>query len=61
MSEDNVPIEPDVDPVTELRARAEALERKLAETEQESRDRLVRAELKVEAIRAGIIDLDGLK
>ena len=52
---------PDEDPVAELRARAEALEHKLAETEQQARDRIIRAELKVEAVRAGIVDLDGLK
>jgi hypothetical protein len=33
----------------------------LAETEREARARVVRAELKVEAVRAGIVDLDGLK
>jgi len=47
--------------MTELRTRAEALERRLAETEQEARARVTRAELKVEALRAGIVDLDGLK
>ena len=61
MSEDDTPAGPDADPVAELRARAEALERRLAETEQEARARVVRAELKVEAVRAGIVDLDGLK
>jgi len=52
---------PEPDPVAELRARAEALEHRLAAAEQEARSRLTRAELKVEAVRAGIIDLDGLK
>ncbi len=33
----------------------------MAETEQDARSRLVRAELKVEAVRAGMVDLDGLK
>ena len=61
MSEDDTPAGPDTDPVAELRARAEALERRLAEIEQEARARIVRAELKVEAVRAGIVDLDGLK
>jgi hypothetical protein len=51
----------DIDPIAELRARAEALEQRLAETEQVARSRLVRAELKVEAVRAGMVDLDGLK
>src|SRR6516164_6672210 len=61
MSDKNVPAEPDTDPVAELRARTEELERKLEETEQEARVRVARAELKVEAVRAGIVDLDGLK
>jgi hypothetical protein len=61
MSENDTPIELDSDPITELRTRAEALEQRLAETEQSARFRLVRAELKVEAVRAGMVDLDGLK
>src|SRR5438874_11658660 len=60
MSDDNTPAE-DLDPIVELRARADALERRLAEAEQEARSRLVSAELKVEAVRAGMVDLDGLK
>jgi hypothetical protein len=61
MSEDDTPAALDDDPVAELRKRAETLERRLAETEQDARARVVRAELKVEAVRAGIVDLDGLK
>jgi hypothetical protein len=61
MSENDTPIELDSDPITELRTRAEALEQRLAETEQSARFPLVRAELKVEAVRAGMVDLDGLK
>lgn len=61
MSEDRLAAGPDTDPVAELRARAEELERRLTETEQEARMRIVRAELKVEAVRAGMVDLDGLK
>ena len=61
MPDDNTPAEPDTDPIAELRARAEALERRLAESEQESAVASVRAELKVEAVRAGMVDLDGLK
>ncbi len=61
MSEDNTPAGPDADPVAELRARAEVLERRLAEAEQEAPGRIHSAELKVEAVRAGIVDLDGLK
>jgi hypothetical protein len=41
--------------------RTAELERRLAEVEASTHARLVRAELKVEAIRAGMIDLDGLK
>jgi len=61
MSDDEMPSTPDLDLVAELRARAEMLERRLANAEQEARSRLVQAELKVEALRAGIVDLDGLK
>jgi hypothetical protein len=61
MTEADTSAGPEVDPMAELRARAEALERQLAETEQEARARVARAELKVEAVRAGIVDLDGLK
>ena len=61
MSKENEPTGSDADPVAELRAHAEALERQLAETRQEAAARVARAELKVEAVRAGIVDLDGLK
>lgn len=61
MSEDDTPAGSEPDPVAELRARAETLERRLAETEQDARARILRAELKVEAVKAGIVDLDGLK
>ena len=49
------------DPLAELRARADALEQLLGEVRKEAESRLVRAELKAEAMRAGMIDLDGLK
>jgi hypothetical protein len=49
------------DPLAELRARADVLEHQLATTLAETEARLVRAELKAEAIRAGMVDLDGLK
>ena len=42
-------------------ARAAELERKLAEVEAQAHERVVRAELKAEAVRAGMVDLDGLK
>jgi hypothetical protein len=41
--------------------RVETLERRIAELEATHRARLVRAELKAEAVRAGMVDLDGLK
>lgn len=45
----------------ELRSRAELLERRLVEVQRQAEARLIRAELKTEAIRAGIVDPDGLK
>ena len=44
-----------------LKAHAEALERQLHEAEIQSATRMRHAELKAEAMRAGILDLDGLK
>ena len=41
--------------------RAAELERRLAELEAATATRLIRAELKAEAVRAGMVDLDGLK
>jgi hypothetical protein len=61
MSDDNLAQSSAHDPLTELRVRAELLERQLAEVQQRTEAQLIRAELKAEAIRAGIIDLDGLK
>lgn len=49
------------DLLMELRSRAEALERQLVDVRQQTEARIVRAELKAEAIRAGIVDPDGLK
>jgi hypothetical protein len=49
------------DPLAELRTRAEALERQLTEMQQRTETQLIRAELKAEAARAGMVDLDGLK
>jgi hypothetical protein len=48
-------------PVDDLLARAELLEQKLNDFQRLSDTRLIRSEMKAEAIRAGIIDLDGLK
>jgi hypothetical protein len=59
---DNVPVtDPSHDLIDELRLRAETLERRLAEIEQRNEGRLIGSELKAEAIRAGMVDLDGLK
>jgi hypothetical protein len=44
-----------------LKAHAESLERQLHEAEIQSVARLRQAELKAEAMRAGIVDLDGLR
>jgi hypothetical protein len=49
------------DRLAELRARADALELQLGQVQKEAESRLIRAELKAEAMRAGIVDLDGLK
>ena len=60
--ETNLPTQQDAaDVLIELRARADALELQLAEVRQQTEARIVRAELKAEAIRAGIVDPDGLK
>ena len=57
--------EPPEDPsgavMAELRARADGLEQQLTELQRRTEDRLLRAELKAEAVRAGMIDLDGLR
>jgi hypothetical protein len=45
----------------ELRARADGLEQQLRQAMETQQDLVLRAELKVAAIRAGMIDLDGLK
>jgi len=44
-----------------LKARAEALEKQLQEAEAASAAKIRQAELKAEAVRAGIVDLDGLR
>lgn len=51
----------DRDALAEAQTRADALERELEELRSSAQGRLVRAELKVEAVRAGIVDLDGLR
>ncbi len=47
--------------VTEEAARTAALEARIAELEASTREVVIRAELKAEALRAGMVDLDGLK
>jgi hypothetical protein len=61
MSDNDKSTDPVIDQTAGLRAHAEALEHRLAEVEQQGKSRLIRAELKVEAVRAGMVDLDGLK
>lgn len=55
------PASPATDPVEALNARAENLERQLQQVMEMTRERLVQAELKAEAVRQGMVDLDGLK
>jgi len=49
------------EPAENWQARAETAEAALASVQAQAREKLIRAELKAEAIRAGMIDLDGLK
>jgi hypothetical protein len=48
-------------PDDDLRERLDKLERESQESRKLTDQRLILAELKVEALRAGIVDLDGLK
>ena len=61
ISSDTPAEDPNVAVVAELRSRADTLERQLTELQRQTEGRLVRAELKAEAVRAGMIDLDGLR
>lgn len=47
--------------IAQLKARAEALEAQLQQVGEQAEKRIVQSELKSEAVRAGMIDLDGLK
>ena len=47
--------------LNDLRSRAEVLERQLAEVQRQTEARIVRAELKAEAIKAGLVDPEALK
>ena len=60
MSDDETPLTQE-QLTGDLRARADALERQLEAVQRDMETRLIRAELKAEAVRAGMIDLDGLK
>jgi hypothetical protein len=53
--------EQDTPATDEWQERAEHAEAALAALQAEAKDKLIRAELKAEAVRAGMIDLDGLK
>ena len=55
-------VDPVVDLVAEdMAARAAVLEARIAELEAATRETAIRGELKAEAVRAGMVDLDGLK
>ena len=47
--------------LADIRARADAAEAALAALQADTEARLIRAELKAEAVRTGIVDLDGLR
>jgi len=49
------------EPAENWQQRAEAAEAALMQAQAQTDSRLIRAELKAEAIRAGMVDLDGLK
>ena len=61
MSDGNRAPDGTADELSSLREKADRLERELAEAGTVARERLIRAELRVEAVRAGMGDLDGLK
>ena len=61
MVEDHARPESNGDETTLLVKQVEQLQRELVRTEQLARERVMHAELKTEAVRAGIVDLDGLK
>jgi hypothetical protein len=61
MSDETVVPDASDDPLSELQARAEALERQLTDVQKLAEARLIKSELKAEALRAGMVDLDGLK
>jgi hypothetical protein len=52
---------PDTETVESLRARAAELEQQVRSLSEQARANLLMSELKAEAVRAGMVDLDGLK
>ncbi len=52
---------PETETVDSLRARTTELEQQIRTLSEQARANLLMAELKTEALRAGMIDLDGLK
>lgn len=54
---------PDIEPdsIEALKARAATLEQQVRTLSEQARTNLMTAELKAEAVRAGMVDLDGLK
>ena len=58
---ETAPPEPQSAEIQDLRQQNAELHRTIAEVRQEMTSRLVLAELKAEAVRAGIVDLDGLR
>ena len=61
MPEERIPQESNDNESILLLGQVEQLQRELERTEQLARERVMHAELKTEAVRAGIVDLDGLK
>lgn len=61
VNNDPIDGEPPGNPSDEIHARLERLERETAVHRKQTEQRVVLAELKLEAIRAGMIDLDGLQ
>ena len=61
MPEDLFPPQPSGDESALLLGQVEQLQQELRRTEQLAKERVMHAELKTEAVRAGIVDLDGLK
>jgi hypothetical protein len=61
IADQELPSEEVPDEINILRGRAAELEQQLSEARKHAEVRLIHSELKVEAVRAGIVDIDGLK